>query len=150
PAQAGFVIPGVHLRVYGSGIIFLVYDPSALLPELERIVREAGAIAVSLQAGTGHVGKPDGTIVTPDGERVEIFLRAELAKLMPDVGVYGEELASSQEGANGLWCLDPIDGTSNFAFGSPLWGVSVGLIRGEDALIGLVYLPSLNEMYMAA
>ncbi len=88
--------------------------------------------------------------MTPADEQVEIFLRAELAKLIPNVGVYGEELASTQEEENGLWCLDPIDGTSNFAFGSPLWGVSVGLIRGEDALLGLVYLPSLNEMYMAA
>lgn len=127
-----------------------MHDPVGLLPELERIVREAGAIAIAHQAGTGHVVKPDGTIVTPADEIVEKFLRDELAKLMPNVGVYGEELASSKEESNGLWCIDPIDGTSNFAFGSPLWGVSVGLIRGEDASLGAVFLPSLNEFYVAA
>jgi myo-inositol-1(or 4)-monophosphatase len=125
-------------------------DRSDLLPELERIVREAGRIAISLQAGTSHTVKPDGTIVTPADERVERFLRDELRRLLPDVGVYGEELVSTEEEANGLWCLDPIDGTSNYAFGSPLWGVSVGLIQEENASLGIVFLPALQEMYLAA
>lgn len=107
-------------------------------------------MALADQAGTSRTIKPDGTIVTPADSKVEEFLRGELTRLVPDTGIYGEEMGSSAEGPNGLWCLDPIDGTSNYAFGSPLWGVSAGLVRGEDVLIGAVYLPALNEMYIAA
>jgi myo-inositol-1(or 4)-monophosphatase len=122
----------------------------SLLPELERIVREGGRIARNAQAHISRVIKPDGSIVTPADGQVEELLRHELAKLHPDCGVYGEELGSSPEGLNGLWCLDPIDGTSNYAFGSPLWGVSAGLVVGEEVLLGAVYLPALDEMYLAA
>jgi myo-inositol-1(or 4)-monophosphatase len=124
-------------------------DTTALLPELERIVREAGRIALSLQPGIDRTIKPDGTIVTSADCRVEEFLRKQLAGLSLKTGIYGEEMGSSPEQEDGLWCLDPIDGTSNYAFGSPLWGVSVGLVQGVEIPVGAVYLPGLEEMYLA-
>jgi myo-inositol-1(or 4)-monophosphatase len=124
-------------------------DTTALLPELERIVREAGRIALSLQPGIDRTIKPDGSIVTSADCRVEEFLREQLAGLSLKTGIYGEEMGSSPEQEDGLWCLDPIDGTSNYAFGSPLWGVSVGLVSGIEIPVGAIYLPGLDEMYLA-
>lgn len=104
-------------------------------------------MAMAMQAGTSHVLKPDGSIVTPADRHVEEFIRKELPSLLPNAGIQGEEMESSPEGPDGLWCLDPIDGTSNYAFGSPLWGVSVGLVSREEALLGVVFIPALDEMY---
>src|ERR1043165_8157381 len=115
-----------------------------MLSDLEQIVREAGGMARDMQAGIEREIKPDGSIVTPADRRVEEFLRASLPRLVAGAGVNGEEMESSEETEAGLWCLDPIDGTSNYAFGSPLWGVSVGLVKGEEALLGAIYLPVLD------
>lgn len=122
--------------------------PSSLLPDLEAVMREAGEIAKNAQAGITHELKGDGSIVTPADRRVEEFLRRRLDQIVA-APVNGEELGAAPEGENGLWCIDPIDGTSNYTFGSPLWGVSVGLVQGEQVLAGAVYLPCLDEMYMA-
>jgi fructose-1,6-bisphosphatase/inositol monophosphatase family enzyme len=125
-------------------------NPANLLPELERIVREAGSMAMAAQSGTTREIKKDGSIVTPADRKVEEFLRQELPKLRDGCGINGEEMGVAPEGPEGLWCLDPIDGTSNYAFGSPLWGVSAGLVKGDTAIAGAVFIPVLNEMYLAA
>src|SRR5579862_6925127 len=125
-------------------------EPADLVRTLAPIVREAGSMALKSQKGTSRAIKPDGSIVTPADRQVEEFLRQELLNLVPNAGVCGEEMGSSHEKEAGLWCIDPIDGTSNYAFGSPIWGVSVGLIRGEETLLGLLFFPSLDEMYTGA
>lgn len=107
-------------------------------------------MAKTAQAGTAREIKPDGSIVTPADREVETYLRGELTRILPEAGINGEELGCSPETDAGLWCIDPIDGTSNYAFGLPNWGVSVGLIRGEEATLGAVFLPVLDEMYLGA
>lgn len=93
--------------------------------------------------------KADGSVVTNADRLAEEFLRRELAKIQPDAPVWGEEFGYAEEGPGGLWTVDPIDGTTNFAFGSPLWGVTVGLVAGEAVECGAVFLPDLDEMYLA-
>ncbi|MGV3614417.1 MAG: inositol monophosphatase family protein [Fimbriimonas sp.] len=124
--------------------------PSPLLSSLGAVVQEAGALAVRMRkAGIEREIKSDGSIVTPADREVETFLRAQLVELYPDTNVWGEELGFATEGEGGLWLVDPIDGTSNFAFGSPLWGVSVALMRAGVLELGAVYLPDLEELYLA-
>src|SRR5579871_533796 len=128
---------------------FPVRQPAELLPELESIIREAGDTALAAQAGISREIKPDGSIVTPADKAAERFIRERLSALLPSAGITGEELGASLEGEAGLWLIDPIDGTSNYAFGSPSWGVSIGLVRGEEPLLGAIYLPALHELYVA-
>lgn len=124
--------------------------PSPLLSSLGAIVQEAGALAQRMRkAGIGRELKPDGSIVTPADREVEVVLRKQLVDLYPDTNVWGEELGFATEGEGGLWLVDPIDGTSNFSFGSPLWGVSVALMRAGELELGAVVLPDLNEVYLA-
>lgn len=59
------------------------------------------------------------------------------------------ELSLQQFGKDWLWCVDPIDGTTNFASGLPLCVVSIGVAYKEDVLVALVYNPVLEEMYTA-
>lgn len=120
-----------------------------LLEQLVALTRSAGKIAQDARQDLQKEIKPDGSIVSQGDKRVEEFLRPKLEALIPGTGVYGEEFGNDGAGPNGLWAVDPVDGTSNFVYGSPLWGVSIGLIQNEEIVAGVVYLPDLEEMYAA-
>jgi len=79
---------------------------------------------------------------------VEQFIRAQLAEHFPQDAIIGEELGGALTDA-ACWVIDPIDGTSNFLRGSPLWGVSLGLVEAKKPVIGVVALPVLNEQFAA-
>jgi myo-inositol-1(or 4)-monophosphatase len=127
-----------------------VSDFADLLPQLARIVQEAGQIAQREKQTLIRDNKPDGSIVTNGDRAVEKFLREKLTHLIPDSSVWGEEFGFEEEDGKGLWLVDPIDGTSNYSFGSPLWGVSVGFLKNNTLELGAVALPDLNELYLAA
>lgn len=94
--------------------------------------------------------KPDGSIVTNGDREVETYLRGDLATLVEHSTFWGEEFGFAEQGSGGLWVLDPIDGTSNYSYGSPLWGVSIALIVGDRIEAGAVMLPDLDELYLCA
>ncbi|MEQ1823194.1 MAG: inositol monophosphatase [Fimbriimonadaceae bacterium] len=120
-----------------------------LLGPLEDIVREAGRIASSARTGLVRETKADGSVVTNADREVETFLREALTKLMPETAVWGEEFGHDGLGRRGTWLVDPIDGTTNYAAGSPQWGVSVALVQNLDLNIGLVALPDYAEIWTA-
>lgn len=125
-------------------------DWEALLKETEALTRHASQIA--LQARTRLVPelKPDGSIVTNGDREVETFLREELLKLTPGAGFWGEEFGFSPPTDQGFWLLDPIDGTSNYRFGQPLWGVTVGFMHGGRLRVGCLDMPDLDCFLSAA
>lgn len=125
-------------------------DLSGLLPNLERIAKRAGHLALESRKDLKRFLKPDGSLVTNGDRDVEALLRKELTTLVPGTTVWGEELGHSQPGPGGLWAVDPIDGTSNYTFGSPLWGVSIALIQGNNLELGAISIPDLDELYLAA
>ncbi len=79
---------------------------------------------------------------------VENFIRQQLSHYFPDYPVIGEEMGG-QLSDRACWVIDPIDGTSNFLRGSPLWGVSLGLVERHRPVLGVVALPVLNELFAA-
>lgn len=73
-----------------------------------------------------------------------------LGRSRPHDGIIGEE-GSNTPGTSGItWHIDPIDGTSNFLYDLPTWAVSIGACDAHGPLAGAVYIPVLNEMYVAA
>lgn len=67
----------------------------------------------------------------------------------PDDGIVGEE-GANRHGASGfVWHVDPIDGTSNFFYDLPVWAVSIGIVDGGGPVVGVVYLPVLDETFTA-
>ena len=121
-----------------------------LLPAVHEICRRAADVALKARENLKRELKPDGSIVTNADRAVEEFLRGELTAVVPGSTVWGEELGYAEEGAGGLWVVDPVDGTSNFAFGSPLWGISVGFLKGDTIELGAIVLPDLGETYLSA
>jgi len=96
--------------------------------------------------------KADGSLFTEADLAVQEALKRELFKIRP-VPLIGEEMAESEQTAlwksNEIWCVDPIDGTSNFVNGIPYFAVSVALMEGGKSVLGVVYNPVSREMFTA-
>lgn len=67
----------------------------------------------------------------------------------PAHNIIDEELGVIDKGSNFTWVVDPIDGTSNFAAATPLYGCMIGVLKDGVPLAGGVTLPSLNQTYIA-
>lgn len=120
------------------------------LDDLGLIIQRAGLIAVAERKQLSPELKPDGSIVTNADRKTEEFLRPELQNLLAGSEVWGEEFGMPDSLPNDLWLVDPIDGTTNFAHGSRLWGVSIGLMQNRQMVLGAIYLPDLEELYLAS
>jgi len=101
-----------------------------------------------------HHHKNDGSLCTEADIAAQGALTKKLQAIV-NVPVLGEEMAPAQQralwetGRDGIWCIDPIDGTSNFVHGLPYFAVSVALIREGRSVLGAVYDPVANEMFAA-
>ncbi|OYO25020.1 inositol monophosphatase [Enemella dayhoffiae] len=97
-------------------------------------------------------------VVTAADRATEAYLRAELARLRPADGFFGEEEGRSDSGDRGsglTWVVDPIDGTVNYLYQLPAWAVSVAVVEGPvgaggHTLAGCVAAPAAHEVYAAA
>jgi myo-inositol-1(or 4)-monophosphatase len=133
-------------------------DAAALADLALDIAREAGALArrrrsegVAIAATKSALAD----IVTEADREVEALIRARLDAERPDDGFLGEE-TGAERGASGItWVVDPIDGTVNYAYGIPHYGVSIAAVEGEpepaewSALAGVVYAPATDEAFTA-
>ena len=89
--------------------------------------------------------KSDRTPVTIADRDCETHLRKWILDAFPNDGIVGEEFGE-QAGTSGYrWILDPIDGTKSFISGVPLYGTMVGLEFDSDSVVGVVYIPGLDE-----
>jgi myo-inositol-1(or 4)-monophosphatase len=126
-----------------------VLDLTAIRQTLETLVTEAGEIALQVRANHERALKADGSLVTLADRKIESFLRCKLPDLVPGTTVWGEEEGHSLPGENGLWVIDPVDGTSNYSFGSPLWGVTIALVKDGQIVVGAIYLPDMHQVFSA-
>ena len=94
--------------------------------------------------------KGPGDFVSLADKKAEKTLFEELSKARPGYGFLMEE-SGVVEGTDKshVWHIDPLDGTSNFLHGIPIFAVSVGLERDGQMVAGLVYNPAVDEMYIA-
>ena len=65
------------------------------------------------------------------------------------IGVHGEEFGGTDLDSEWVWVLDPVDGTFNYAAGSPMAGILLGLLHHGDPVAGLTWLPFLDQRYTA-
>lgn len=121
-----------------------------MLDEIERIVRESGVRVAGASGFTVDSKGGRENIVTSADVENEEFLRRELTALIPGstfMGEEGEEVRVSDEGYT--WIVDPIDGTTNFARGIPMVGISVALFRDGEPFIGVVHNPFTGTLWKA-
>jgi myo-inositol-1(or 4)-monophosphatase len=91
-----------------------------------------------------------GDLVTNADVAAERIVLEMLADQTPDIAVLAEESGATGQ-QNGLrWCVDPLDGTTNFAHGYPFFATSIGLTLGQQPILGAIAVPFLNEMYWGA
>lgn len=117
---------------------------------LAQAVKEAGHLALGYFNRTCGSRKEDRTVVTEADRVVELFLRERCAEVFPQALFIGEETEKDPLGEKRTWvAVDPIDGTSAFVAGIPTWCVSVGLLHEGRPVAGAVYLPVVDELYLA-
>ncbi len=114
-----------------------------------QLAKEAGEIALKHFRRTIAMRKADNTIVTEADHEVERYLTGALRARYPIDGILGEEGTSHQRQAPRQWVLDPIDGTSVFSFGLPIWSICIGLMFKNEPIAGIVYLPATNDCFVA-
>jgi histidinol phosphatase-like enzyme (inositol monophosphatase family) len=94
--------------------------------------------------------KRDGSPVTQADRESEEIMRSIISRAFPDHAILGEEGGETAGAGTVRWILDPLDGTRTFVRGVPLYGTLVGVeVRGEP-VVGVIYLPVLDEMLAAA
>jgi len=99
--------------------------------------------------------KADGSLITEADLAMQQRLQAELAARWPQFALLGEEMDPAEQQhllaspGLGLWCLDPLDGTSNFAAGIPFFAVSLALIIDGAVCAAVVYDPARDECFSA-
>jgi myo-inositol-1(or 4)-monophosphatase len=110
----------------------------------------AGRLALSyFQTSVAIERKPDASPVTAADRGGEELIRRLIGERFPNHAIVGEEMGISPGDSRHRWILDPIDGTRSFVRGIPLFGVLIGLEISGDPLVGVCYLPALDEMVSA-
>ncbi len=120
------------LRETGSGI---------LLPAFQR------------QSNTSRI-KGDGSLITETDMKCQQFIREQLAASYPEIGFLGEEMSEKEQQAclqqgTHFWCLDPLDGTSNFVASFPAFGTSLALMEDGLPVLACIHDPVRGETFSA-
>jgi len=109
---------------------------------LARDFGEVQNLQVSLKGPGDYVSQAD--------RKAEEIIQQELMRARPTYGFMGEESAEIK-GTDGAhrWIVDPLDGTTNFLHGNPLFAVSIALERDGDLVAAVVYNPAMDELFTA-
>jgi len=134
-----------------------------LLDLARSIAWEAGQLAARRRAEGVEVAATKSSVVdvvTAADREVEEFVRARIREARPGDAVLGEEGGLEEAGGGGTsgltWVVDPIDGTVNYLYGIPSYGVSIAVVEGDPdpltwtALAGAVASPAQGELFHAS
>lgn len=127
-------------------------DLQKICAETEKIAREAGEFirreAIGFDPGKAESKGLNNFVSYVDKGSEEIIVK-RLTALLPEAGFLTEEDTISKKGAKYCWVVDPLDGTTNFMHGLPPYAVSIGLMDGNDYVVGVVYEINGDEMFTA-
>jgi myo-inositol-1(or 4)-monophosphatase len=141
----------------------LISEPMEVMAEaanetVERVIaavrRVAAEEVMPRFLKVAHQRKADGSLFTEADLAAQDALARALRDICP-VPLVGEEMTAEEQverwlaGDGDVWCVDPIDGTSNFVSGLPYFAVSVALMRHGRSVLGVVYAPVTDEMFYA-
>lgn len=117
-----------------------------------KIVRQASKELLKYFKKSGQfsfIKKSKHEIVTPADMAANKIILAGIKRNFPSHGILSEETGWYQKKSEFLWTVDPLDGTTNFAMGLPLWGICLGLFYKKELVLGVVNLPFMKEIYWA-
>ena len=90
-----------------------------------------------------------GDLVTNVDLEVEEKIKDYLTTKTPDISIHAEESGKLIKTSELTWCIDPLDGTTNYSHGYPFFGTSIGLLYKNNPILGSISIPYLNELYFA-
>lgn len=125
---------------------------NTLLPQTIDIAREVGAFIRKERKNFDpnrieHKGLND--LVSYVDKEAEKQIVARLIELLPEAGFITEEGTNSTQHEQFNWVIDPLDGTTNFIHGLPIFSVSIALMEYQAVVLGVVYEVNLDECFAA-
>src|SRR5215218_1844386 len=119
------------------------------LPQIQSIAREAGALLMSYFGKVEVEYKADVDLVTEADRKAEKLIVERIRSLFPGHDITGEEGTRTDAGSEFRWYIDPLDGTTNFAHGYPVFCVSMALEYRGERIAAVVFDPTRNELFAA-
>ncbi|WP_247235399.1 inositol monophosphatase family protein [Telluribacter sp. SYSU D00476] len=124
----------------------------ALTQQAIEVVKKASAF-IQQEANTFNTERIEykdiNNLVSYVDKETEKLLVAGLREILPEASFITEEGTTGEDSNTEAlnWIIDPLDGTTNFVHGLPVYCVSVGLVRGKEPLIGIIHEPSKDELF---
>jgi myo-inositol-1(or 4)-monophosphatase len=127
-------------------------DLLAILEKTKSIAKEAGAFIKNERTNFDY-GKVEqkglNDLVSYVDKEAEKIIVNRLSKLLPQADFITEEGTDQRDGKDYTWIIDPLDGTTNFIHGLPVFSVSIGLKHQDEIVLGVVYEINLDECFYA-
>jgi myo-inositol-1(or 4)-monophosphatase len=124
--------------------------PSDLLPAMQVVAREAGSLLMEhFRRRVTIEYKGDADLVTVADRQSEALILGSIRAHFPAHDVMGEEGTRIETGSDYKWYVDPLDGTTNFAHGYPVFCVSLAVEYQGQRIAGVVYDPTRDELFSA-
>ena len=122
-----------------------------MINDIIKIAKEAGEI---IREGFGKTREiefktNETNLVTEIDKESEKLITDFIKKVYPSHGILAEESGQMKSGTEYLWVIDPLDGTTNFAHGLPVFAVSIGLQKNDKTVAGVVYDVIYDVVYSA-
>jgi myo-inositol-1(or 4)-monophosphatase len=126
-------------------------EPEALRDLAVRVAAEAGALAAEGQEGITVLDTKSSPtdVVTKMDRATEDLIRARILAARPDDAILGEEGGDDAGTSRVRWVVDPIDGTVNYLYGGPDWGVAIAAEVDGVVVAAAVHFPVRGEMFEA-
>jgi myo-inositol-1(or 4)-monophosphatase len=124
----------------------LCHEVIALSKEVGQFMKEENK---KIRTGDVESKEHFNSLVTYVDKTVEEKVIAKLSTLIEDAGFIAEEGTSSKIGEKYNWIIDPLDGTTNFIHGLPIYCVSIALQEDDEIVLGVIFEPNMNECFYA-
>ncbi|MEQ9423447.1 MAG: inositol monophosphatase family protein [Cyclobacteriaceae bacterium] len=124
-----------------------------LLPQVIETARKAGEF-IRIESEKFTIDKAEykglNDLVSYVDKESEKLIVKDLTKLLPEAGYLTEEGTVAQESNEFTWVIDPLDGTTNFIHGIPIYAVCIALMKGKNPIIAVVYEVNRDECFSAS
>jgi myo-inositol-1(or 4)-monophosphatase len=128
----------------------IAFDAASFLPQAATIAVEAGKLLMPyFERRIKFEYKGDADLVTDADRASEQFIVSRLRTTWPEHDIVAEEGTRDSHGGAFRWYVDPLDGTTNFAHGYPVFCVSMGLEWEGQLVAGIIYDPTRDELFAA-
>ncbi|MHA1379361.1 MAG: inositol monophosphatase family protein [Candidatus Helarchaeota archaeon] len=114
-----------------------------------KAAKKAGQLIMEYYGNTIRKSyKEDKSIVTEADLESEKIILGIIQNKFPDHAILSEECGfKGSKNAKFLWCIDPLDGTTNFTMKNPFFNVSIALLKDKNPILGVVYYPPQDELF---